>query len=223
MRVAVKRLLAFLVFASCAAALRGQTIQIKLVNGTTGNPITDASEMKVWVGQDGAVMEMRTDKQGVVSLRLTSNDSEMNVPDCTDMRADWKKLPEKPSRAEKKEFEKKYKYCGFGLPLKVAHPIVKYDESISIQSPGDISFIHGNAAYPVGYIPCWVDLQKNKEPQWTLAHFSTKDVLQQGVVTANTCGKASVSPKPGEIILFVRLRTTMEYWRDGWRDLLYID
>lgn len=34
--------------------------------------------------------------------------------------------------------------------------------------------------------------------------FSTKKVLQEGVVTPNTCGKAKASPKPGQIIFFVR-------------------
>jgi hypothetical protein len=37
-----------------------------------------------------------------------------------------------------------------------------------------------------------------------------KQVVQQGIVTANTCGKATASPKPGEVTIFVRPLTWWE-------------
>jgi len=42
------------------------------------------------------------------------------------------------------------------------------------------------------------------------SNFSTEEVLQHGVVTPNTCGKATVSPTPGEVVLFVRPLTWWE-------------
>ena len=38
----------------------------------------------------------------------------------------------------------------------------------------------------------------------------TKKVLEQGIVTPKTCGKTTASPKPGEVIIFVRPLT----WRE---------
>ena len=43
--------------------------------------------------------------------------------------------------------------------------------------------------------------------------FSTAEVLQHGVVTANTCGKATASPQPAEIIIFVRPLTWWEKFK----------
>lgn len=34
--------------------------------------------------------------------------------------------------------------------------------------------------------------------------YSMKDILQTGIATENTCGKIKLSPKPGEVIFFVR-------------------
>jgi hypothetical protein len=73
------------------------------------------------------------------------------------------------------------------------HPVVKYDESFRINAP---------------YVLCgsgegshsWLDLK----------NFSTKEVLDQGYVSANTCGKATVSPQPGQVVLFVRPLTFWE-------------
>ena len=73
------------------------------------------------------------------------------------------------------------------------HPVVKYDESFRINAP---------------YVLCgpgegshsWLDLK----------NFSTKEVLDHGYASANTCGKVTVSPQPGRVILFVRPLTFME-------------
>lgn len=75
----------------------------------------------------------------------------------------------------------------------VIDPVVKYSEFISINA---------------GYVLCqphapdysWLATKK----------LSTKEVLQSGVATPNTCGKATESPSPGEIVLFVRPLTFWE-------------
>ena len=77
-----------------------------------------------------------------------------------------------------------WKECGlFG----VIHPVVKYADSMRIN---------------VGYVSC----QPHRPDYSWLGKldFSTKEVLESGVVTPNACGKAKASPEPGEVILFVR-------------------
>jgi hypothetical protein len=69
----------------------------------------------------------------------------------------------------------------------VDDPIVNYDESLRINAPYALCG-SGGSHYS------WLMLE----------HFSTKQVLQQGYVSPNTCGKATVSSKPGQVILFVR-------------------
>jgi hypothetical protein len=76
------------------------------------------------------------------------------------------------------------KSCGgFGVP----HPVVKYANTIRIVA---------------GYVVC--------EPHapgysWlAMMEFSARQIVQQGIVTANTCGKFTASPEPGELIIFVR-------------------
>jgi hypothetical protein len=41
-------------------------------------------------------------------------------------------------------------------------------------------------------------------------HWSTEEVLKHGIVTPNTCGKATASPTPGELVFFVRPLTWLE-------------
>jgi hypothetical protein len=74
--------------------------------------------------------------------------------------------------------------CGsFG----VVHPVVKYADTIRIVA---------------GYVVCQPHAPNSS---WLATmEFSTRQVVQQGVVTANTCGKATASPTPGEVIIFVR-------------------
>lgn len=79
----------------------------------------------------------------------------------------------------------------------VSNPIVKYDESLRINVP---------------YAWC---IPKGSNFSWLMfAHFSTKQLLQQGYVSPNTCGKATASPKPGEVVFFVR---PLSFW-EGLRD-----
>lgn len=69
----------------------------------------------------------------------------------------------------------------------VDHPIVKYAESLQINVP---------------YVLCG---SGGSNYSWLgLLNFSTKEILQRGYASPNTCGKATASPIPGEVILFVR-------------------
>ena len=211
MRISATGFLVLLLMVSCARVLRAQAIQIKLVNGKTGRAITDRSLLNVWVGHVRQLPFMVSpDKHGVAVLRLSPNDSEINVAECRDEKADTEKLLSNPTKQAKKEFNEKYKNC---VSLEVDNPVARYADSISVQTlPGDISWKAGGRS--IAYVPCWVD---SKKAYWTnIEEFSTEDVLQKGVVTANTCGKATVSANPGEIILFVMLPSNGESWRQIW-------
>jgi hypothetical protein len=43
-----------------------------------------------------------------------------------------------------------------------------------------------------------------------MGDFAMKKALEQGIVTANTCGKTTVLPKPGEVIIFARPLSSWE-------------
>ena len=78
----------------------------------------------------------------------------------------------------------RWKDCGF---FGVINPVVKYDDVLSIN---------------VSYVLCQ---SRKSDYSWlAIRDFSTKEVLQRGVVTANTCGKPTALPTPGEVIIFVR-------------------
>jgi len=205
-RLAAKGLLALLFFASYATALHAQTIHIELVNGKTGRPITDRSLLNVWVGHENELtLEIPTDKHGVALLRLTHNDNEINVPDCRGMHADREKLRINSNKKDEKEFNKKYKWCtGF----EADNPIVRHADSISVRTlPGDISWKVFPAS-SIGYVECW----NNTSAWFVTTDFSTEDILKHGIVTVNACGKATASPQPGHLVLFVRLPSNKEYW-----------
>jgi len=86
--------------------------------------------------------------------------------------------------------QNRWQGCGdFG----VINPILKYSEGIGINA---------------GYVLC-----ESRRPDYSwpaVRTFSTAEVLQHGIVTANNCGKATASPQPGEIIIFVRHLTWWE-------------
>jgi hypothetical protein len=78
----------------------------------------------------------------------------------------------------------------------VDHPIVKYDESFQINAP---------------YVLCG---SEGSGHSWLRSeNFSTKEILHHGYVSPNTCGKVTVSPQPGQVILFVRPLTWWERLR----------
>ena len=72
------------------------------------------------------------------------------------------------------------------------HPVVKYDESFRINAPYVLCGAEGSRS--------WLDLK----------NFSTKEVLDHGYASGNTCGKVTATPQPGQVILFVRPPTFME-------------
>jgi hypothetical protein len=81
--------------------------------------------------------------------------------------------------------------CGdFG----VTNPVVKHADTIGITSGV--------------YLPC-----QASPPDSPRLNFATKEVLETGVATANVCGKVKASPRPGEIIFFVRPLTFWERWK----------
>jgi len=202
-RFAAKGLL--VLFSSCAMALRAQTIQIKLVDGKTGRPVTYSSLMTlrtilyVWPGRESELtLLLPADKHGVALLRLTHNESEINVPECKGLQADSEKLQMNRNKKDEEEFNKKYKYC---RAFAVNNPIARFADSISLGPV--MRTLHGT--YYFRYVPCWADSVKA---------FSTEEVLQHGVVTANNCGKDTASPEPGQLILFVRQPSNREIWGD---------
>jgi hypothetical protein len=75
----------------------------------------------------------------------------------------------------------------------VEHPIVKYDESLQIN------------------VPCVLCGSGGSNYSWLgLLNFSTKEILSHGYASSNTCGKVTVSPQFGQVILFVRPLTWWE-------------
>jgi hypothetical protein len=69
----------------------------------------------------------------------------------------------------------------------VIDPIVKYDESFRVNVPFVICYPHV------------------RDYSWlAFTNISTKQLLQQGIVWPNSCGKTTASPKPGELVIFVR-------------------
>lgn len=75
----------------------------------------------------------------------------------------------------------------------VDHPVVKYNESFRINAP---------------YVLCGAG---GSNYSWLRSEsFSTKEILHHGYVSPNTCGKVTVSPQPGQVILFVRPLTWLE-------------
>jgi hypothetical protein len=84
--------------------------------------------------------------------------------------------------------------CGlFG----VIHPVLKYHD--------DIGLI-------LGYVLCQAD---SGDYSWLEKHeYATRDLVQTGIVTPNTCGKATAERKPGELIIFARPLTWWERWKE---------
>ena len=77
--------------------------------------------------------------------------------------------------------------------LEGREPVFKYASSVRIN---------------VGYVVC---VPRGSNYSWLATmNFSTKRIFQSGIVMPNACGKARASPKPGEIILFVRPLTLWE-------------
>ncbi len=78
--------------------------------------------------------------------------------------------------------------CGYSKT-----PVVKYDATVRVQA---------------GYVLC--ESRKSDYSWLSIMAFPTQKVLEQGIVTANTCGNATAPPRPGEVIIFVRPLTWWE-------------
>lgn len=91
--------------------------------------------------------------------------------------------------------EKAWHECGdFG----VINPVVKHAESIRIDAD---------------YVSC---VRRVPKHSWMVSMtFPIAKVVQSGIVGENVCGKAKVSPEPGEVVLFARPPTL-------WEKLIYI-
>jgi hypothetical protein len=83
------------------------------------------------------------------------------------------------------------------------NPILKYDDTLT--------------TYTTGYNPSCAFAQNVPKARWKGIDFSTKEVLQHGAGSANTCERATASPQSGEVILFVRSRSFREKVHD-WLD-----
>lgn len=147
--------------------LCAQSVEIKLVNGRNGHPVSN-SHVNVWVGTKRKEAMVPTDKDGVARLRLTANDDEVNL-------------------------HMRRKYAGDNV---VIDPIVKYDEKFQVN---------------VGFVIC--DSQVRDYSWLSTTNISTTQLLQQGIVWPNSCGKATASPKPGELVIFVRPLTWWEKFK----------
>ena len=198
MNLNVKKLGVLFLFVTCTAALSAQTFQIVLINGKTGKPIKDrySDPIGLKIGDARAYpFYFPTDKNGIVTVRLTDNESEVNVPECRGMKADEEKLMAHWNKADDKAFRKKYPY----VPCEVVYakdPVVLYGDSIQVSTQTE-------------YVPCW----PSAFLFGSVTNFSTKDVLEHGVTTTNTCSSATLSANPGQLILFVRPATRSELWK----------
>ena len=200
------RLAALLILASTATALHAQTVRIELRNGKTGRPLSSTwlsrDMLQLWFGpQSDLSLILTADNHGVTALRFTRNNTEINVPDCKGKRAAEDQLLKNNlaghrDKNDEREFNEKYKNC---MNLLAKNPIVGYADSISI---GPI--MSGTTSNT--YIQCWAGVQLD---------FSTEEILEHGVVTPNSCGKATASPVPGSLILFVRMPTLKEQWEQA--------
>jgi len=85
--------------------------------------------------------------------------------------------------------QNRWKQCGaFG----VINPVVRFESSVTINA---------------GYVLC---RPQETDYSWlALKNFPTKQILAEGVVSPNACGKHSASPVPGQVIIFVR---PLSFW-----------
>lgn len=73
------------------------------------------------------------------------------------------------------------------------NPVLKYSDNFGVHAPFALCQPHGS-----NY--SWLAIMT----------FSTREVLDQGIVKRNTCGKTTAAPVPGEVIIFVRPLTFWE-------------
>ena len=93
------------------------------------------------------------------------------------------------NRSDEVDTGNRSKSCGeFG----VVNPVVLYADSIRIN---------------VGYVLC--QAPPLAAPGLTMTDFQTRQLIRDGIVTPNTCGKSTVSLRRGELAIFVR---SLSFW-----------
>jgi len=83
------------------------------------------------------------------------------------------------------------------------NPVIKRDDTLTTYSTG----FHPSCAFP----------ESMPLARWKEINFSTDEVIEHGVASANTCGKVTIALQPGTVILFVRPRNHREKMYD-WRN-----
>jgi hypothetical protein len=78
----------------------------------------------------------------------------------------------------------------------VIDPVVKYDDSLRVNA-GDVWCVPFKTSYS------WLAIKE----------FSMKEVIEKGIVTPNACGKATATPTPGQVLIFVR---PLNFWEKMW-------
>lgn len=76
-----------------------------------------------------------------------------------------------------------------------------------LKDNGTLTFASWN--YPSCAFPESVPRTRNTDTE-----FSTKEVVEHGVASANMCGTITASPQPGQVVFFVRPRNRQEKKRD---------
>ena|SRR6516225_4154873 len=87
---------------------------------------------------------------------------------------------------------------GFGGEGGVAL-LLSTDKNGEVAVPTEVNDVEWIDIAPDYYCDCRPFRKDTREPI-----YSVKEVLQQGVVTDNSCGKFRLEPKPGELTFFVR-------------------
>jgi hypothetical protein len=83
----------------------------------------------------------------------------------------------------------------------VINPVLKYIDTFT--------------SYTTGYNPSCAFPENMPGTRWKeIDSISTNEVFQHGFASANTCGKVTASPQPGQVILFVRPRNSQEKRQD---------
>lgn len=132
-------------------------------------------EIKIVDGRNGRPMAHRC-----VNVGVTEVDHMLAIPTDKDGVARLR-LTRNPAEVNT---QKHWKACG---DWGVVDPVVVYGDNVGVNA---------------GYALCEPHTQ---DYSWLARRvFSTAKILDEGLVTTNACGKATVPPKAGQLVMFVR-------------------
>lgn len=153
----------FVGFTSFTTIVHAATINVRIVNGRSGNPISQTC-VDVGADQMAHMLAVPTNNHGVAEFDMTDDPAKLKLGKRSLQCGEWGSI----------------------------NPVLRHAESFSIH---------------VAYVLC----QSSKSDYSWLARmtFSTSEVLERGVVTPNSCGKITASPKAGEVTIFVR---PLNFW-----------